>query len=91
METKMFLPLLPLRDLVVLPHMVAPLFVGRTKSVNALADAMKLPATADDEDVQDGRRIRRQRKQVAIRMSHQLIALFARSIQANRVINIVMH
>ncbi|MGD2099790.1 MAG: endopeptidase La [Desulfobacterales bacterium] len=40
METKMFLPLLPLRDLVVLPHMVAPLFVGRTKSVNALADAM---------------------------------------------------
>ena len=40
METKMLLPLLPLRDLVVLPHMVAPLFVGRTKSVNALADAM---------------------------------------------------
>ncbi|MBW2516907.1 MAG: LON peptidase substrate-binding domain-containing protein, partial [Deltaproteobacteria bacterium] len=40
METKMFLPLLPLRDLVVLPHMVAPLFVGRTKSVNALAEAM---------------------------------------------------
>ncbi|MBW2468346.1 MAG: LON peptidase substrate-binding domain-containing protein, partial [Deltaproteobacteria bacterium] len=39
-ETKMFLPLLPLRDLVVLPHMVAPLFVGRTKSVNALAEAM---------------------------------------------------
>ena len=36
----MQLPLLPLRDLVVFPHMVAPLFVGRTKSVNALADAM---------------------------------------------------
>lgn len=34
------LPLLPLRDIVVFPHMVAPLFVGRTKSVNALADAM---------------------------------------------------
>ena len=40
METNILLPLLPLRDLVVLPHMVAPLFVGRTKSVNALADAM---------------------------------------------------
>jgi ATP-dependent Lon protease len=39
-ESKMFLPLLPLRDLVVFPHMVAPLFVGRTKSVNALAEAM---------------------------------------------------
>jgi ATP-dependent Lon protease len=39
-EIKMMLPLLPLRDLVVFPHMVAPLFVGRTKSVNALADAM---------------------------------------------------
>jgi ATP-dependent Lon protease len=36
----MLLPLLPLRDLVVFPHMVAPLFVGRTKSVNALAEAM---------------------------------------------------
>jgi ATP-dependent Lon protease len=34
------LPLLPLRDIVVFPHMVAPLFVGRTKSVNALAEAM---------------------------------------------------
>jgi ATP-dependent Lon protease len=39
-ESNMLLPLLPLRDLVVFPHMVAPLFVGRTKSVNALADAM---------------------------------------------------
>jgi ATP-dependent Lon protease len=35
------LPLLPLRDVVVFPHMVSPLFVGRTKSVNALTDAMK--------------------------------------------------
>ena len=34
------LPLLPLRDIVVFPHMVAPLFVGRNKSVNALAYAM---------------------------------------------------
>jgi ATP-dependent Lon protease len=32
--------LLPLRDIVVFPHMVAPLFVGRTKSVNALTDSM---------------------------------------------------
>ena len=38
--SKLVLPLLPLRDIVVFPHMVAPLFVGRTKSVNALADAM---------------------------------------------------
>jgi len=36
----MVLPLLPLRDIVVFPYMVAPLFVGRKKSVNALADAM---------------------------------------------------
>jgi len=34
------LPLLPLRDIVIFPHMVAPLFVGREKSVNALTDAM---------------------------------------------------
>jgi len=37
---KPVLPLLPLRDIVVFPHMVAPLFVGREKSVNALANAM---------------------------------------------------
>jgi ATP-dependent Lon protease len=37
----LILPLLPLRDIVVFPHMVAPLFVGRSKSVNALADAME--------------------------------------------------
>lgn len=34
------LPLLPLRDMVVFPHMVAPLFVGREKSINALSVAM---------------------------------------------------
>jgi ATP-dependent Lon protease len=34
------LPLLPLRDIVVFPFMVAPLFVGRDKSVKALTDAM---------------------------------------------------
>jgi len=34
------LPLLPLRDVVVYPHMVIPLFVGREKSVEALEQAM---------------------------------------------------
>src|SRR5512136_933807 len=34
-------PLLPLRDVVVFPHMVIPLFVGREKSVKALDSAMK--------------------------------------------------
>jgi ATP-dependent Lon protease len=38
--TKLLMPLLPLRDIVVFPHMVAPLFVGRSKSVNALSEAM---------------------------------------------------
>ncbi len=37
---KLVLPLLALRDIVVFPHMVAPLFVGRSKSVNALSEAM---------------------------------------------------
>ncbi|MBC2694405.1 MAG: endopeptidase La [Desulfobacteraceae bacterium] len=39
-QPKQKLPLLPLRDIVVFPHMVAPLFVGRIKSINALAYAM---------------------------------------------------
>jgi len=37
---ELMLPLLPLRDIVVFPHMVAPLFVGRSKSVKALSEAM---------------------------------------------------
>ncbi|GAA4343278.1 endopeptidase La [Kangiella taiwanensis] len=38
LETKQ-LPLLPLRDVVVFPHMVIPLFVGREKSIQALEEA----------------------------------------------------
>ncbi|OHC75882.1 MAG: endopeptidase La [Rhodospirillales bacterium RIFCSPLOWO2_12_FULL_58_28] len=34
-------PVLPLRDIVVFPHMIVPLFVGREKSVSALEDVMK--------------------------------------------------
>ena len=40
MNVKMNLPLLPLRDIVVFPNMVIPLFVGRDKSINALNDVM---------------------------------------------------
>ena len=39
-------PVLPLRDIVVFPHMIVPLFVGRDKSVRALEDVMK-----DDKQV----------------------------------------
>ena len=52
------IPVLPLRDIVVFPHMVVPLFVGRDKSVNALEQVMssdkkimlitKKSATTDD-------------------------------------------
>ena len=34
-------PVLPLRDIVVFPQMIVPLFVGRDKSVRALEDVMK--------------------------------------------------
>ena len=36
----MQLPLLPLRDIIVFPHMVVPLFVGRQKSIKALEEAV---------------------------------------------------
>ena len=42
---RLLVPLLPLRDIVVFPHMVAPLFVGRPKSVNALSEAMNRDKT----------------------------------------------
>ena len=41
MHTKTNLPLLPLRDIVVFPSMVIPLFVGRDKSITALNEVMK--------------------------------------------------
>ncbi len=56
------LPVLPLRDIVVFPHMVVPLFVGREKSVKALEEVMRgdkqiLLATqrnSSDDDPQPG-------------------------------------
>ena len=41
MDVKITLPLLPLRDIVVFPSMVIPLFVGRDKSISALNEVMK--------------------------------------------------
>ena len=38
--TPLRVPLLPLRDIIVLPQMVVPLFVGRQKSIRALEEAM---------------------------------------------------
>ena len=40
-EKSSAIPVLPLRDVVVYPHMVIPLFVGREKSILALEAAMK--------------------------------------------------
>ncbi len=40
-EQKQSYPVLPLRDIVVFPHMIVPLFVGREKSVKALEEVMK--------------------------------------------------
>ncbi len=39
-EAGLQLPLLPLRDIIVFPHMVVPLFVGRQKSIRALEEAV---------------------------------------------------
>jgi len=39
-ETRAY-PVLPLRDIVVFPHMIVPLFVGRKKSISALEEVMR--------------------------------------------------
>ena len=41
MDNESLFPLLPLRDVVVFPHMMVPLFVGREKSITALNEVMK--------------------------------------------------
>ena len=41
MTTKNNKPLLPLRDIIIFPSMVVPLFVGREKSIRALNEVMK--------------------------------------------------
>ena len=40
-DPNMILPILPLRDVVVYPHMVIPLFIGRKKSINAIEHSMQ--------------------------------------------------
>ena len=57
------IPVLPLRDVVVYPHMVIPLFVGREKSIKALEAAMEndkqillvaqKSAAEDDPNIED--------------------------------------
>ncbi len=62
-NTLLDLPLLPLRDVVIYPHMVIPLFVGREKSIHALEAAMAASKqiflvaqrdASDDDPQQDG-------------------------------------
>ena len=58
MDVKINLPLLPLRDIVVFPSMVIPLFVGRDKSITALNEVMKkdkkiILATQKNSEVDD--------------------------------------
>ncbi|MDT8329390.1 MAG: LON peptidase substrate-binding domain-containing protein, partial [Roseovarius sp.] len=62
-ESEGLLPVLPLRDIVVFPHMIVPLFVGREKSVTALEEIMQSgkkillvaqkDATHDDPGIDD--------------------------------------
>ena len=61
MDVKINLPLLPLRDIVVFPSMVIPLFVGRDKSITALNEVMKkdkkiILVTQKNSEVDDPKR-----------------------------------
>jgi ATP-dependent Lon protease len=62
-EEQLNLPLVPLRDIVIFPYMIVPLFIGRGKSIKALEEAMMSDrrivvvaqkiANVDDPDVED--------------------------------------
>ena len=60
------IPLLPLRDVVIFPHMVAPLFVGREKSIRALEEAMK----KDKEILLSAQKDAKDRKSTRLNSSH---------------------
>ena len=56
--SKQSIPLLPLRDVVVFPHTVIPLFIGRKSSVNAVTQAMEADkniflVTQKDETIEE--------------------------------------
>ena len=58
-------PVLPLRDIVVFPHMIVPLFVGREKSIKALEEVMSadkqiLLATQKDASDDDPSPVKKQ-------------------------------
>ena len=62
MDIKISLPLLPLRDIVVYPSMVIPLFVGRDKSISALNEVMKkdkkiILVTQKNSEIDDPKKI----------------------------------
>ena len=57
MEGKFNTALLPLRDIVVFPCMVIPLFVGRDKSINALNDMQKFDLNINPEIASENLRI----------------------------------
>ncbi|MDB0046556.1 endopeptidase La [Candidatus Pelagibacter sp.] len=62
MDVKILRPLLPLRDIVVFPNMVIPLFVGRDKSISALNEVMKkdkkiVLVTQKNSEVDDPKKI----------------------------------
>ena len=62
MEVKFNSALLPLRDIVVFPNMVIPLFVGRDKSITALNEVMKkdkkiVLVTQKNSDVDDPKKM----------------------------------
>ena len=57
-------PVLPLRDIVVFPHMIVPLFVGRDKSVRAL-----------EEEMQDDKQILMSLRDIVV-FPHMIVPLF---------------
>ena len=78
--TKTVYPILPLRDIVIFPHMIAPLFVGRIKSIKAIRSVTESEVPPSGFNVDDNS----YSKKITLTSAEPVVVFFGRSDKAGR-------